>query len=269
MYPIINILGKEIGSYALIALVGFFVCGAVIYFSCKKQKFQFEDIVMTILVTVGGLFIGAHLLYGIVNLPILISQLSLIENLTIGKFFSLLLTTFGGMVFYGGFLGGLFGLLIYKKFKKTSLPVNVIDVYAFSIPLFQAFGRVGCFFGGCCYGIESEFGFIAENNPIVPEMCGVRRLPISLIEAGFNILIFAVLFYFFKKGKFKNRLLVIYMILYPTVRFCTEFFRGDEVRGIFFGLSTSQWISIILIIFSLCIILKSSLIKNKKKRVLN
>jgi phosphatidylglycerol:prolipoprotein diacylglycerol transferase len=50
--------------------------------------------------------------------------------------------------------------------------------------------------------------------------------------------------------------------MYGTVRFFDEFLRGDEYRGILLNLSTSQWISLILIIFAIII-----LIKNKSKAV--
>ena len=41
------------------------------------------------------------------------------------------------------------------------------------------------------------------------------------------------------------------MIIYPVIRFVLEYFRGDEIRGELFSLSTSQWISIILFVFSI------------------
>ena len=47
-------------------------------------------------------------------------------------------------------------------------------------------------------------------------------------------------------------MIYIYMLIYPVVRFILEFFRGDEIRGIWFGLSTSQWISIALFAFAIC-----------------
>ena len=41
------------------------------------------------------------------------------------------------------------------------------------------------------------------------------------------------------------------MLVYPVVRFSLEFLRGDEIRGFLFGLSTSQWISILLFVYAL------------------
>jgi phosphatidylglycerol:prolipoprotein diacylglycerol transferase len=54
--------------------------------------------------------------------------------------------------------------------------------------------------------------------------------------------------------------------MYGVVRFTMEFFRGDDIRGIYFALSTSQWISIILSFISLSVILlTSSRFKRNKK----
>ncbi|MDR0403417.1 MAG: prolipoprotein diacylglyceryl transferase, partial [Treponema sp.] len=118
---------------------------------------------------------------------------------------------------------------------------------------------------GCCYGIESSPG-ITFSRAIIPEANFVSRLPVQLIEAGYNLLLFLLLsrienavfppgLYrpgpagkpenrpaekFFRRGK----LLFLYLILYPAGRFILEFFRGDEYRGFWGPLSTSQWISL-------------------------
>ncbi len=59
-----------------------------------------------------------------------------------------------------------------------------------------------------------------------------------------------MLLFIYKKEKAKDKLVYIYLMIYPAVRFGLEFLRGDEIRGILFGLSTSQWISIALFAFS-------------------
>ena len=44
--------------------------------------------------------------------------------------------------------------------------------------------------------------------------------------------------------------LISYIVLYSVVRFVLEFFRGDLIRGIYLGLSSYQWVSILLLIIS-------------------
>ncbi len=251
MFPIINIFNRSIGSYALLSFLGFIVCGFAITLSSKRMKIAIEDSVILILVTAIGLLLGGHLLYGLTNISELLNLIFNISNFSFKEILERLSKIFGGMVFYGGFIGGLLALKIYKNSIKSPYRSYIFDIYAFSIPLFHFFGRIGCFLAGCCYGIECKIGFIVKNNPLVPDINNVRRFPISILEAFLNLLIFIIIFNFYKKKKFESKLIYCYMLLYPTIRFFTEFLRGDSVRGFFFSLSTSQWISLFLLLYAI------------------
>ena len=113
-------------------------------------------------------------------------------------------------------------------------------------PLFHTFGRIGCFLGGCCYGIPCDFGFVYTQNPIAMAN-GVRRFPVQLLEALFCFFLFLLLFSLFRRGRCKNRLLALYLGIYSVGRFFLEYLRGDDYRGFLWGLSTSQLISILLL----------------------
>src|SRR5688572_17525894 len=56
-----------------------------------------------------------------------------------------------GLVFYGGFLFGIGAVLVYGLVRKVRL-MNLLDCFAPSVALGLAFGRVGCFLAGCCWG---------------------------------------------------------------------------------------------------------------------
>ena len=159
------------------------------------------------------------------------------------------------MVFYGGLVGAILMAYLYSRLAKIDFWLYA-DIFAPAIPLFHAFGRIGCFMAGCCYGIENDWGFVYHNEYLDQSINGVTRLPIQLIEAGFNIIIMLVLVYCDTRRFKKGSLLGIYFILYPTVRFIDEFFRGDEIRGHLLFLSTSQWISIIIFITGAIILSK-------------
>ena len=73
-----------------------------------------------------------------------------------------------------------------------------IGIGALCIPLFHAFGRIGCFLSGCCYGIETTFGIDLKYSP-VPGCSGVLRFPVQLIESGCNFIIFFLLLFLFNK----------------------------------------------------------------------
>ena len=60
-----------------------------------------------------------------------------------------------------------------------------------------------------------------------------------------------------RRLRLRGQMMYVYFLIYPVVRFSLEFLRGDEIRGIWFGLSTSQWISIALFVFALIRVLMS------------
>ena len=157
---------------------------------------------------------------------------------------------FGRRKFYL-LIGAVIAVFIHTKFSKSIKREQVLDIFAISIPLFHVFGRIGCALGGCCYGIESEFGYTIYNNYLLPEVNGVNRFPVQLTEAAINLIIFLILLFMYKRNRMQEKLIYCYMIMYPIARFILEFLRGDIIRGIWFGLSTSQWISIILFVFAI------------------
>lgn len=246
MFPYFTIFGKTVGMYAILAIIGLAVCTAVCTLLTQKKGVMFEDCLLLLLVVAGGLTVGGHLLYGLTQLDRLVLLLKNIGKLTLIEFFQGLGIVFGGSVFYGGFLGALGALLIYSHFVKILPRGDLLDLYAVTVPLFHTFGRIGCFFGGCCYGIESAFGYTVTGNTLIPELNGVRRFPVQLTEAACNLLIFLLLFRLYRKEKNRGRLIFTYMLCYAPVRFSLEFLRGDVIRGIYLGLSTSQWISLAL-----------------------
>lgn len=248
MYPMINIFGKSISTYAICALIGVLLVFAWVYFLPKRRKTLVkEDAIITGLISCIGVLVGGHVLYAITNIPYIINVITHYSDLGgFWEFAKYLVMAFGGQVFYGGLLGGLLAGYIYLRAKRMNAE-EYADLFAPAIPLFHAFGRIGCFLGGCCYGMEWEHG-ITYTNSLVAEANGVPRLPIQLIESGFNFLLFALLAFFFIKGIQKGRLISIYLITYAAARYVFECFRGDSIRGVWFGLSTSQWISIIIVL---------------------
>lgn len=250
MFPYFVIFGKTIGTYAVCAFIGFIVSGITASVIFKKYKIQYEDVILLMLSSIFGLFIGGHMLYAITNLKGISDIVSSFSSYSTSDFFVKIFQYIGGMVFYGGFLGAFAAILIHTKFSDSISRSHALDIFALSVPLFHTFARVGCFLGGCCYGKEWSWGFTAHGNTLSPSVNDVLRFPVQLFEAGCNLLIFLILLYILKIKRSNGRLIYIYMILYPTARFILEFFRGDEIRGFILGISTSQWISIILFVFA-------------------
>ena len=250
MLPVIEVFGREVSSYSLCAIVGLLVSSFLAYWLGRRFNFAVEKIVFVVLWIVSGVVLGGHLLYGITHYDVLIHMFKNFSELGFKQIWNILKAVFGGMVFYGGFICSIFTLKIYAKRLGEPKKTAIMDIYAVCVPLFHCFGRIGCFLGGCCYGVESEFGFTVTDNQLVPDINGVRRLPIALIEAYFNLLLFTLFLKVFRSERFKGRIIYLYMFFYSIIRFNVEFYRGDEIRGIWFGYSTSQWISIVLFAIS-------------------
>lgn len=256
MHPFINLFSLEISVYGLISILGVFAAGFAAYPLTKRAGVDFYDFLSTALVAGLGLFLGAHLLYALTRIEDIIYLFGSVgEYSSFWEFSKRLLQLFSGMVFYGGLYGGL--LFGYIWVKKKKLPLyQLADIFAVVIPLFHAFGRVGCFFAGCCYGVEWEHGISGR----VMSSGGtehIKRLPVQLIESGMLLILFAVLMMLFLRGKAKGKLMCVYLTAYAVMRFVLEFFRGDEIRGRFLLFSTSQWISL-LTIAGVCIYLTLS-----------
>ena len=131
----------------------------------------------------------------------------------------------GGFVFYGGMFGATAGGLLFVK--KMKLPLDVyMDNAALFAPLFHGFARIGCFLGGCCFGIESSFGFAAHGNTVTA-IGTVTRFPVQLLESLCNFLIALAIYILIRKGIAKGRLFFVYLSAYSVVRFFDEFLRRD------------------------------------------
>lgn len=246
MYPEIRFLGKTVGTYGLCSVIGLALAVLVGWILAKRWKKTIDDVLLLALSIAVGLFLGGHLLYGITRADIVISAFRQIGRIPAREWFSILSEGIGGMVFYGGFLGGLCGILLFTRFTPLFERKNALDLYAVVTPLFHTFGRIGCFFGGCCYGREWSHGVLIAENRLNPSVAGVPRFPVQLVEAGCEFLIFLLLLTLFRHKRLDGKLLLVYLTVYPAARFVLEFWRGDRIRGVWFGLSTSQWISLVL-----------------------
>jgi len=151
-----------------------------------------------------------------------------------------------GITFIGGLIGGVICFLaVYFIFKKrlNIRLLDIIDIIPCSIFVAHGWGRIGCFFAGCCYGKETS-SFLGVQFPNLPNPV----YPTQLFEAAFLFIMFGICSYLVLKKDFKHNL-GLYLISYGIFRFLIEFLRGDDRGQIFGGLiSPSQFWSIIMII---------------------
>ena len=156
----------------------------------------------------------------------------------------------GGLMFYGGFILS-FVIFFAWCFVKKENPLKLADLLAAVIPLGHAFGRIGCFFYGCCYGRDSDAWCAVTFPAGSPSWFEhgrqlVRVLPTQLFEAAALLVLFGLLmFVWFKFKRRDGRVLGLYLIGYAVIRFCIEYLRGDP-RAAVGPFSISQTISIVM-----------------------
>lgn len=177
-------------------------------------------------------FAGSKLLYCLTVLPDIVRDPAVILR-DLGD----------GWVVYGGILGGILGGWLYCRRNRLNT-WKYFDLGLASVALAQGFGRIGCFFAGCCYGRETSLpiGITFHNSNFAQN--GVALFPTQILSSIFDFLLFGFLVWFYKRRKADGQITALYLILYSAGRFVIEFFRGDLIRGSVGALSTSQFIAI-------------------------
>jgi len=230
---ILTIGPVTIHGYGLMIAIGILAAVLLAGFRAKRKGLSADTVYSLGIVALIFGFVGAKLLYCVVEWRYFI------EN-------PLRALSGQGFVIYGGILGGVTAAIIYCRVKKLSF-IRYFDLVAPSLALAQGFGRIGCLLAGCCYGRETDsiFGIVFRHSLYAPN--GVRLIPTQIMHSAGNFIIAAVLLLYARKDRKVGRVGAIYLILYSVTRFSIEFFRGDY-RGVVGVLSTSQFISIIMLI---------------------
>lgn len=174
----------------------------------------------------------------------------------------------GGMVFYGGFLAAVAAGFWFVHRRNLS-PWDLGDCVAPSVILAYAFGRIGCFLNGCCWGFAVPEGsplgvaFPAEGpegavHPLFREQLErglVLRgdahahpvFPAQLLSAGLAVVLFVVLDRKLARRRYPGQVFFWMLMGYSVYRFGVEFVRDDTpllgASGAFPGLTIAQWIS--------------------------
>ena len=159
-----------------------------------------------------------------------------------------------GGVFYGGFIGA--AVAAFVLLRRYRIPFRrAADALAPSLALGHAFGRLGCFAAGCCFGAACERPWaVTFTHPLAHSISGtplhVPLHPVQLYEAAFNLANYGLLAWLYRRRPAPGTVLSAYLVVYGVGRFVIEHFRGDADRGFVLGglLSTSQAIAIAMVL---------------------
>lgn len=149
----------------------------------------------------------------------------------------------GGLVFYGGLGGAAIAAGLFARIRRLPL-WELADVLAPSIALGHAFGRLGCFTNGCCYGAPTRLPW-GVSLPDAPAGQVVLVHPTQLYEAALLLALCAGLAWQYRRKRFAGHTFALYLISYALVRFAVEFFRGDYGDLTFVGLKPGQALSVL------------------------
>ena len=255
--PLFSIFGQDIYAYGICMAVGIIACFIFLMWAFWYRNFNEEASDKILVIGIGATA------FGIFMAMVFQSVYNYIENPAEGFHLNT------SMTFYGGLIGGVGSFLIVwnlyvfvvaprvKKIKVLQNHMNAslsdaLPIIPIGITIAHAFGRLGCFFGGCCYGrpTESWIGLPCAhgyNETLGINMDGVNVIPVQLMECIFLFVLSAVMALLYFRYKF-NCNMGLYAIAYGIWRFIIEFFRVDH-RGDFVGsLSPSQFWAIVMVV---------------------
>ncbi|MDH4281527.1 MAG: prolipoprotein diacylglyceryl transferase [Myxococcales bacterium] len=281
MYPVLFSIPTPWGAipiYSYGVMLGsslLFAWYFIMYMGKKVEGFNRDLLASCFTWTAVGAIVGARLLYVLTNLD---------SYDGLASWFDL---RSGGLVAYGGFLGGFVSAWTFWRIKKIPL-LPFADIAAPTLASGLMFTRIGCYLYGCDYGrpladtapswLSSAGTFPKWNSDAYPAFACDQTIngspayqhhlseglissdalsslavhPTQIYESVVGLALFAFAVWLLLHRKFRGQVLVTITALYGLWRFFIEYLRDDPERGFAFGFSTSQLIS--LAIIPVCII---------------
>lgn len=252
-YPILSLGDLSVYMYGLMIAVGILCCFWVLFsyskilsIPAKYVDFIFYAAIASIVIG----FIGSAAWQGLFNY---------IDDIQNGK--DAVFSLNGGITAIGGLLTGALTFIVIALCFRKKYPYllsKVVVVAPSCMTIAHAFGRLGCFFAGCCYGRPVEdgdfFGFLGvvfqPGSTAYSKFGNTPLYPTQLFEAIFLFIIFGVTSYLLIKKRFRYSM-PVYLASYGIWRFFIEFLR-DDYRGSFLGVLTpSQTQSIFLVVLAI------------------
>ncbi|HRP69119.1 MAG TPA: prolipoprotein diacylglyceryl transferase [Turneriella sp.] len=220
-------------TYGVMAVIGIFTGALLSIRIAKKRGYNAFDFTNIIALLVAGGIVVSLFTHFLIFLP---------ERLAAPSFWEMQ----WGVVSWGGVVGGFLAALYASRAWKIPL-LRLGDIVIPGVALGFAFGRLGCFFAGCCYGLHYDgLLHLTFTHPLAPAAMEMQPLfPIQPLSAALLFALCLILLWVVKKQFVEGMAVVVYAILYSIGRFTIEFFRNDP-RGIYLHLSDAQWYSLFL-----------------------
>jgi phosphatidylglycerol---prolipoprotein diacylglyceryl transferase len=240
LHPILFKLGPlTLYTYGLCLAIGFIAGMTATWFEAKRRGVNPDRIFDMAILAIIAAIVGSRLLYVIVFW----------EKEFKSNPISVLYIQEGGLVFIGGFIAVIATLSIYLRYNRIPYWWGA-DMIIPACSIGHVFGRIGCFFNGCCYGRVTTgwYGIVFPNLSQ-----NVARHPSMLYEAGFELALFIFLVKMNRQAKTEGMTFVSYLVYYSLWRFFIEFTRDDDRGALWHSLTISQWSSIAMMAFAIIV----------------
>ena len=243
MHPDLFSIGPlTLHTYGLLIAIGFIVGLVIAIKTGRRHGIDSQQIMdLSFLLIISGI-IGSRIVYILMNISYYIAN-----PLDMFKLWH------GGLVFSGGLLAAIIACYLYIRRHKLDI-LLIGDIFAPSVAIGQAIGRIGCFMAGCCYGKPTSvtWGVIfTDPDSIAP--LNIPLHPTQLYDAISNFIIFIIIMIVSPWKKFNGQVIIWFLILHSTARLFIERFRGDD-RGIIplTGWTMTQFIAILILLSAIC-----------------
>lgn len=212
MLPVLFSIGPiSVSSFGLSLVLAFLAAVFIAWRLAKAYDLNEGKILDLAILTLFAGLIGSRLYFIIFNYPIFNDLMKIV-----------LINRYPGMVFWGGLLGG--GIALTLLTMRTKLNYwQIADISAVSLILGLAIGNIGCFLGGCSYGVISSLPFATTVTGVLG-----KRFPISVLE---SLILFISFMWLWKQAirfHFQGKITALALIILGTLKYFAEFYRGDS-----------------------------------------
>ena len=234
-----TIFGLSVHWYGIMIALGILFAVLLAFYTFKQRNLKSDHIFELLIWMVPLAIIGARLYYLIFNGGPWGAESFAIWN--------------GGLAVYVAVIGGAIGAMIFCIVRNQNF-FEIADVVAPCLILGQGIGRIGCYFAGCCYGVETS----VQSFPISLKIDdGTWHLATMLYESFFDLIFCLILVLMIRKIRQRGIIIGSYLVMYGVLRTVLEIFR-DTKEALFIGssgLKVSMLLSIILIVLGIVLII--------------
>jgi len=219
----------RIFSWGLMVAIAFIACSFLVMKEAERRNSSKDFITNLIIWIIIGALAGSRLAYVALQFPYYLKNP-----------LAVLMLWQGGVVSYGGIIGGVIAAYLYVKSKKESF-IRYADLIAPYIPLGFAIGRIGCFLNWDDYGIASALPWAVKVGADIP------RHPTQIYLILVDLLMFAILFKLSRSKAFEKRAgssFFAFLGVYGALRLVVEPLRD-------YATATERYTAMVILIIAL------------------